>query len=722
MPLPPSAQPPEEDWLRTVLAHAGLGVVGIDAEGRVLQANDVFRGWCAAEQLTDCCEDLSPQRLRLLSTGDHRPQELTLRRTDGQPQRVELLISRPPDRALTYLLMRPLDERDRGAAIEGLQREVLEAVAMGQPLRAVMDLLCRHVEALAPEVLCSVLSVDDEGRLHPLAAPSLPDSYSAALDGWPIGPQVGSCGTAAWRREPVEVTDIAHDPLWADFVELARAHGLAASWSTPVIIGTGQVVATFALYYREARAAAPFHRRTVEACIQLCQIAFLHDRHQQEIERLAYFDNVTQLPNRGLLADRARQVLLLAGRSDTPASLLLLDMDRFKTVNDSLGHAVGDDVLRQISARLLGVLRESDTLARLGGDEFVALLPGCTAQDAMLVADKLRAALQGPLDLPGHAGRLPMTASIGVCSYPEDGRDLDQLLMNADIAMYEAKRAGRDCARFFHPSMNQALDERLAMEDALRLALESDQLQLHYQPKLRLSDLTLVGVEALLRWSHPQQGWIPPDRFIPVAEESGLIGALDAWVMAQACTQLAAWRQRGVAVKSVSVNVSPLRFHHESVAGELRALLARCSLSAGDVTLEVTERLMLDDDSRVREQLQQLHAMGVGISVDDFGTGYSSLSYLKRLPVTELKLDKSFVRDLEQDPDDRALSSAVISIGRALGLTVVAEGVETEGQRQALLGLGCDVAQGWLFGKAMSPDDLVAWIARRSGDARATGG
>ncbi|TXD93237.1 EAL domain-containing protein [Mitsuaria sp. TWR114] len=584
-------------------------------------------------------------------------------------------------------------------------------MALGRPLAAVMDLLCRGVETLAPEVICSVLSVDEEGRVHPLAAPSLPTSFSGALEGFSIGPRAGSCGTAAWRRQPVEVTDIANDPLWADFRELALPHGLAACWSTPILLGTDQVVATFALYYREPRAAAPFHRRMVQACAQLCQIAFMHDRHQREIERLAYFDGVTGLPNRTLLADRARQALLLALRSESPAALLLLDIDRFKTVNDSLGHAVGDQVLKHISKRLSGALRDSDTLARLGGDEFVALLPGCTVEDAMHVADKLRAVLEAPIPLDGSHARVQMTASIGVCGFPKDGQDLDQLLKNADIAMYEAKRAGRDCARFFLRAMNQALDERLDIEAALRHALSQGLLQLHFQPKIRLSDRRLVGVEALLRWHDAERGWVPPDRFIPVAEESGLINALDAWVLEQSCAQLARWRAQGVDVPGLSVNVSPQRFHQDDVAAHARALLARHGLAASDLTLEVTERLMLDDTSRPRAQLQQLHEMGVGVSVDDFGTGYSSLSYLKRLPVTELKLDKSFVRDLEQDADDRALSSAVIGIGRSLGLTVVAEGVETAGQRDLLLTMGCDAAQGWLFGRPMAPEALPAWMA-----------
>ncbi len=642
-------------------------------------------------------------------------QRLRLRRDNGEWLQLEVHVARPPGSALSALMMCRTDTRDERAAIDRVQREVLEAVARGRSLPEVMDLLCRCVEALSPELHCSVLAVDDTGRVHPLAAPSLPAEYSAALDGVFIGPNAGSCGTAAWRREPVEVTDIATDPLWAPYRTLALAHGLRACWSTPILLTDDRVVATFALYYREPRSAPPFHRRMVEACIQLCQIAFMHQAHRREIERLAYADGVTGLPNRTLLSDRAEQMLLLAARARGPAALLLLDMDRFKTVNDSLGHAAGDEVLRQVAQRLLGALRESDTLARLGGDEFVVLLPGCTAEDGLQVADKLREALQAPLTLENGRLQLPMTASIGVCAYPLDGGDLDQLLKNADIAMYEAKRAGRDCARYFLDAMNQALDQRLEIETALRHALTQNTLQLHYQPKLSLTDGRLVGVEALLRWKDERHGWIPPDRFIPVAEESGLIGALDAWVMEQACAQLARWRADGVEVPSLSVNVSPLRFHQDDVAAHASALLVRHGLRPRDLTLEVTERVMLDDNSRPREQLQKLNAMGVGVSVDDFGTGYSSLSYLKRLPVTEIKLDKSFVRDLELDPDDRALASAVIGIGRSLGMKVVAEGVETDGQRELLRQMGCDEAQGYFFARPQAASDLVNWInARRA--------
>ena len=611
-----------------------------------------------------------------------------------------------------------MDERRECDSINALQREVLEVLALGQPLQEVMALLCSRVEALAPELICTVLAVDAQGRVHPLAAPSLPPAFSAALDGAPIGPKAGSCGTAAWRREPVEVLDIARDPLWEDYRALAQTYGLAACWSTPILLSPDHVAATFALYYREPRAAAPFHRHMVEACSQLCRIALQADAHQRRIERLAYYDEISGLANRSLLADRAAQALHMAARLRGPAALLLLDLDHFKTINDSLGHAVGDGVLQEVARRLETCLLDTDTLARLGGDEFVALLPGRAMHDALRLAEQMLAALAPALTLPGQAP-LQLGASIGLSLFPDDGKDLALLLKHADIAMYEAKRAGRGRVRCFKQAMNKVLEDRLALEGALRRALHAGQgLSLHYQPKIRLADGALVGVEALLRWQDEALGALAPERFIPMAEECGLITALDAWVLASACVQLGAWQRAGLAVPGMAVNVSPLRFEQDDVAGELEQLLAQQGLRASQLTLEVTERLLLDEaGAPASHQLQRLRAMGARISVDDFGTGYSSLSYLKRLPVNELKLDKSFVRDLETDAGDRALAAAVIGIGRALGLDVVAEGVETAGQQDLLRAAGCDAAQGWLYGRPMPAEALAAWLSRRAAAA-----
>jgi diguanylate cyclase (GGDEF)-like protein len=463
------------------------------------------------------------------------------------------------------------------------------------------------------------------------------------------------------------------------------------------------VGATFALYYREAHAVLPVHRAMVESCVQLCQIALRHHEHELRIERLAYYDAVTGLPNRNLLADRTRQALHMVAQLEGQGALMLIDLDRFRGINESLGHQAGDALLRDLGQRLLAVTGPADTLARPGGDEFVLLLPSCGPLDAQHMAAQLHAAIQAPCKEPAYAD-LQLTASIGICLFPSDGVGFETLLSNAELAMYEAKRTGLASTRFFHRAMNEALDARLRVEGALRRALEAEGFELHFQPKLRLSDSSLAGAEVLLRWTDPELGPMAPDRFIPVAEEAGLVAAIDRWVLGAACAQLARWRAEGLDSPPLSVNISPPLILQGDVVGLVARLLARHGLKPEELTLELTERLLLEDDDHARAQLRELDAMGVRISLDDFGTGYSSLSYLKRLPVSELKLDRSFVRDLENDADDRALATAIIGIGRTFGLNVVAEGVETEGQRRILLEAGCELAQGWLFAPAMAAE------------------
>jgi len=588
-------------------------------------------------------------------------------------------------------------------SIDALHRRVLSAVAMGKPLGEVMTELCTQVELLAPGVICTVLGVNPDGRVTPLAAPSMPPGFSEAINGQPIGPKAGSCGTAAWRGEPVEVSDIANDPLWEDYRPLALAFGLAACWSTPVFRSEGSVGATFALYYREAQPVLPVHRAMVESCVQLCQIALRHHEHEMRIERLAYYDAVTGLPNRNLLADRTRQALQMAAHRDGTGALLLIDLDRFRGINESLGHRAGDALLHGLGQRLKAIARTTDTVARPGGDEFVLLLPDCGPLEAQQMAARLQEAIQAPCKEQGNA-ELQLTASIGICLFPSDGVSFETLLSNAELAMYEAKRAGLACTRFFHRAMNEALDARLRIEAALRRAIDHEAFVLHFQPKVRLSDSALAGAEVLLRWTDSELGAVPPDRFIPVAEEAGLVSAIDRWVLGAACAQIAKWRAAGMTVPPLAVNVSPPLILQNDVARLVSTLLREHGLSPDDLTLELTERLLLEDDEHAREQLRQIDAMGVRISLDDFGTGYSSLSYLKRLPVSELKLDRSFTRDLETDTDGRALATAIIGIGQTFGLAVVAEGVETEGQRRILLEAGCELAQGWLFAPAMAGD------------------
>ena len=694
-----------------------VGAFLADADGRLRGISSALAdrlGTLEATTVGELVADLDRDRWQRLMAGmETSPTALmapaALNGSEGRLEAIELRLCRHPRLNGVLGLVFPLLDRQQEAAVNLLQRDVLESVALGRPLRAVLDLLCRQVEALAPEVACSVLRIDGEGKLRPLASPSLPIAYSSALDGLAIGPVGGSCGTAAFRGEEVEVQDIASDPLWAPYKHLALPIGLAACWSTPVMGRAGKVVATFAFYYREPRGPSRFHRRMVDACIQLCRVAIQHDDNQAEIERLAFFDPQTGLPNRALLMDRARMALQQAARDGRKLSLAVLDIDRFKNINDSLGHAAGDELLREVGQRLRRTLRESDTISRVGGDEFVILFPDSDANESAVAAEKALRAVAQRLEIGGQV--LMPSVSMGISQFPDDARDFETLMRNADIAMYEAKRDGRGCVRFFLASMNENARWRMQMESALRNAMSRDALELHYQPKVLLGRPGLAGVEALVRWTHPELGRVPPDQFIPLAEDCGLINALDAWVLERACAQLAEWQSKGLPIPAVAVNLSAQLFRQDDVPAHVRLVLQRYRLPPNALTLEITERLMLIDEPRIRADLDSLNRLGVHLSVDDFGTGYSSLSYLKRLPVDELKLDRSFVRDIETDEGDRALASAVMGIGRSLGQTVVAEGVETLEQHQFLLQAGCPVAQGYYYARPMPAADIEAWLA-----------
>ncbi|MDG4594803.1 MAG: PAS domain S-box protein [Candidatus Contendobacter sp.] len=430
---------------------------------------------------------------------------------------------------------------------------------------------------------------------------------------------------------------------------------------------------------------------------------------ERRIERLAYYDSLTDLPNRTLLAQRAAMALALAARHRNSLAVLFFDLDRFKEVNDALGHAAGDALLAQVAARLQALVRVEDTVCRLGGDEFVLLLPEADQEGALRVADKALAAFRQPFAVAGHD--LSATASVGIALYPHDGADFAELLKNADAAMYRAKHTGRNTRVFYDRAMNAATLARMVLEAELRQAIAAGQLRAYYQPKVRLSDGTLVGAEALVRWEHPDRGLIPPGQFIPVAEASDLIVALGDWMLVEVCRQLAAWRRQGGSPLTVAVNLAARHFRQPGLTDRIRGLLDAHDLPAQALELELTESTLLDANADTIETLRQLERLGLGLALDDFGTGYSSLSYLKRLPLTALKIDQGFVRDLVANPDDRAIAATIVALGHHLELAVVAEGVETEDQRRLLLEQGCDLAQGYLFSRPLPAEAFAtAWL------------
>ncbi|MCK4162178.1 EAL domain-containing protein [Ralstonia pseudosolanacearum] len=435
----------------------------------------------------------------------------------------------------------------------------------------------------------------------------------------------------------------------------------------------------------------------------------------RELAYLALHDSLTKLSNRLLLEDRLDQAIQAAGRNRGSFALMFLDLDGFKAINDVYGHHAGDLLLADVARRIVACVRQQDTVARVGGDEFVVLAGVGEPADAGTLADALLAAVRAPFLVDGHA--LRVSTSIGIALYPDDGAGQHDLLTNADAAMYHAKGMGRDTYCFFEASMNTNVHQQLQLVQDLRLALERHELVLHYQPKFSAPHGPVVGVEALVRWQHPERGLVQPDAFIPLAEKTGLIVPLGAWVLDEACRQMAQWRREGHAQWSIAVNLSAVQFAHAALVDTVRDTLARHALEPQGLTLEITESTAMRDADASLHILQQLHAMGVRISIDDFGTGYSSLLYLKRLPASELKIDRGFVRDLAHDSEDAAIVSAVVALGQTLNLRIVAEGVETEAQQAFLTRLGCHALQGNLLGRPMTAQAVLeaAGLAQAQG-------
>lgn len=582
-------------------------------------------------------------------------------------------------------------------SLESIQQDILVAIARGQSLASVTDDLCRRVESLAPDVICSILRIDEDGRLRHVASPSLPDHYCQAIDGVAIGPNAGSCGTAAFYGRPVEVVSIATDPLWKDFKALALPLGLQACWSSPIVAHDQRVVGTFAFYFRTPRGASNFERDVVATSVHLCAIAIEQWQTHKTINQLAFHDPLTRLGNRAMLKDRLGGILEAAAKRSERVALLYLDLDGFKAINDLHGHARGDELLCLIADKLSIIAENADLIVRLGGDEFLIVVgaPGASYGFEAL-AEKLVAGVNGRYQLD-HGLDTAIGVSIGVACYPEDGSDMSTLVAHADTALYRVKNGGRRGYAFFDAAMEREQRDRRALERDVSRAWEAGQLSLVYQPLADMQLGTIEGFEALMRWLHPQRGLVSPADFIPAAESCGAIWDIGAFALREACREASTWP----APLRIGVNVSPAQIVHADFAGLVEQILAETGLDPRRLEVEVTESLFIRDAHSALQTLQRLHSLGVSVAIDDFGTGFSSLSTLRSFPFDRIKIDRSFVRTMALDADDAAIVNSVLGLGRAMALLVVAEGVETHEQLQLLRKLGCHHVQGYLIGKPL---------------------
>ncbi len=473
--------------------------------------------------------------------------------------------------------------------------------------------------------------------------------------------------------------------------------------------------------YRDARGrnhilrinAGPLRDQRGQACGALLGINDITEK-RQALAKLTYqatHDSLTNLPNRALFFDRLEQALIRAKRDKDHVAILFLDLDNFKKVNDQIGHSGGDLLLQMIAERIKSACRGSDTVARLGGDEFIVLLEGFTDTSVVVtVADKLLHLLREPLTI--HHQEFYTTGSLGISIFPKDGNDADQLVKNADIAMYEAKKSGRNNFLFFSTEMNDLIQGRLRMENQLRAALSRSALELYYQPQLRLKDNKIVGVEALARWTLDDESYISPSSFIPVAEESGLILPLSEWVLYTACRQAKIWQEEMGFPVRMSINISPRHFLKDNLLEQLERIIQKTGIAPKHLDLEITEGLIMQDIDRSVDIMLNFNKMGGTISIDDFGTGYSSLAYLKEFPLHKLKIDKSFVDGIDKDSKNAGLAKTIITMGHGLGLEVIAEGVETAEQLAILRELGCDIIQGYYYSRPLPADEITRFLNR----------
>jgi diguanylate cyclase (GGDEF)-like protein len=485
--------------------------------------------------------------------------------------------------------------------------------------------------------------------------------------------------------------------------------GAQPGWSAPIVSHNDVVLGSVAVHGPDGATARPpnaHDRHCIEAVARLAGIAIERQRSEQRIRHMAHHDELTGLPNRALLHDRLAQALGQARRTGRPLALLFLDLDDFKYINDSLGHEIGDRLLRTAAARLQAIVRPGDTVARLGGDEFVVMLVDLKqAEDAAGIAHEIVQVLSRPLRADDRT--LHVTASLGVATFPADGDSAEQLLKHADAAMYRAKAHGRNGVQCYTRDMGLQAQQRVELQSALRLAVEQDQFELHYQPQCEPESGRIVAVEALIRWPHPVLGMVSPDRFIPLAEETGLIAPIGRWVLRTACRQLQAWRAAGHTRLVMAVNLSARQFLAQDIPQLVREALEEHGLPASALELELTETALMHNADAVRSTLQALKELGVVLALDDFGTGYSSLNHLRRFPIDAIKIDKSFTAEMASSDDTTAIVRAIVAMARSLGVQTVAEGVENEAQLRFLAALQCDRVQGFHLGRPQPAAQLT---------------
>lgn len=596
--------------------------------------------------------------------------------------------------------------------LQALQNDILEDIARGETLALCMERLCHRAEAISPGVICSVVTVDDEGHLRPLASPSLPDHYAAAIAGTPTGPRAGSCGTAVHRAVPVEVTDIATDPLWAAYTQLVLPLGLRACWSTPIKARDGRVVGAFAFYFRKPRRPRALERRIVATCVHLCAIAIEHDEVRARNHHLAYFDTLTRLPNRAQFNDAITAMSTASRRY----GLMLIDIDHLKTVNDTLGHAAGDSLIAGVGDRLntalIGCLS-----CRIGGDEFAVLVPDCDSPARMrsLASAALAAIAAAPLEHDGHS--IQPSVTIGGALAGEDGEDSVTLRQNADLALYHAKETRRGRYVRFRRKLRSAMMHRTRIRKDVDGALGGERIVPYYQPIIRLDTAEIVGVEALARMRQDDGRIVTAGEFQEALQDPKIAHRITTQMLASVASDMAEWQSAGLHIHHASVNVTSADFQKGDLAQRVARALDKAGLPMRHLVVEVTEQVFMGSRrDGVARTMEALRACGMLVALDDFGTGFASLTHLLDFPIDIIKIDRSFVSAIDSGARSAVIVESLLTMTRRLGMKIIAEGIETQSQAQRLEEMGCRFGQGFLYSPPV-PALVIRELLQRFGQA-----
>jgi len=715
-----------------VLEGAGEGICGLDAEGRTTFLNSAaarllgldptcresqdFHNLVHGAGLSGCPGLDCPFYGDRQSRRELRVHTAEFFRTDGSRFFVEFTDSPLMADGVyngSVVTFKDITSRRQDEALDHDRNTILEMLAENESLQSIFEAIASLVERQCPGLFCSIMTVSG-GQLELQAAPQLPDTMRHRLRALEIGPCSLPCGTAAHWSKPVIVSDISTDLLWERDRSAALESGIASCWSYPILSASGDVLGTIALYGPVPGNPAIAHQVLLQVACRLSGLAIEQTRLTQQLHHQAHHDSLTGLPNRLMFEERLRQALSAARRNRTLCAVFYIDLDRFKQINDTLTHRVGDLYLCQISKRLETVLPTAATLARLGGDEFAVLIPSVeNEEEAGQLGRAFLEAMARPFSVEGYT--LFGTASIGI-GLSSAQITASELQSCADQAMYRAKSLGRNQFRYYSADMSSRAIAALEMEHSLREALEHDRFSLYYQPQCRANG-DLIGFEALIRLRHPERGMIPPNDFIPVAEDTGLILPIGSWVLRESCRQLATWHAEGFPAVTIAINVSAAQLAQSNFAAEVATALNEHALHPSALEIELTESMIMSNFDECLSQMNRLRELGVKLSIDDFGTGYSSLSYLHRLPVHTIKIDQSFVRAMDAEVSTRPLVEAICAAARSLQYNVIAEGVETEAQRRELARIGCDHMQGYLFSRPMPAAEVIKQFELQSTNA-----